>query len=136
MAKRYYICDIIGDGSEEEGAAGMFRPAVADFPVDWVASIETGLDGKPIHTDCVVLVNTEDHTQLRKDNRIDPLPDFMLDGKLSAINATTKSAMINALRRRGFTTEGIDNADGYRDVLQQIGRQRSAAFNIDKFDIR
>lgn len=132
MSKRYYLCDIIGSGTEED----MFRPAVADHPVDWVGSIETGPDGRPIHADTIVLVSTDDHSILRADRRIDPLPDFALDGKMSAINGVVKTAMTNAMKRRGFDVSGLTNTDGYRKALQQIGAQRSAGFDIDKFDVR
>lgn len=130
--KRYYVCDLIGDGSEEN----PFRPAVADFPVSWAGSIVTGDDGRPVHGDCLVIVNTEDHSTLRNAARVTPLPDFPLDGKVSAIQNGTKNAMLSALTARGFDTTAIGNADGYRDALIEIGRQRDPAFNVDKFDVR
>lgn len=131
MSKRYYISDIIGTGDEFD----PYRAAVADLGVSWVGSIESGPDGKPLHPDCIVLVNTENHAVLRGDPRIDPLPDFPLDGKLSAINASTKSEMDTALTRRGFNLSGVNSSDGYRQVLDKIGKQRSAAFDIDNFDV-
>lgn len=131
MSKRYYISDIIGTGGEFD----PYRPAIADLGVSWVGSIESGPDGRPLYTDCVVLVNTVNHAALRVDSRIDPLPEFPLDGRLSAINTTSKSEMDTALTRRGFNLSGVNSSDGYRDVLQTIGKQRSAAFDIDKFDV-
>ena len=131
MSKRYYLSDIIGTGDIDD----PYRPAVADLGVQWVGTIESGPDGRPLYTDCVTLVDTVNHGALRSDPRIDPLPDFPLDGKLSSINASTKSSMDAALSRRGFNLTGINSSDGYRDVLQKIGQQRSAAFDIDKFDV-
>lgn len=131
MSKRYYLCDIIGTGSDLD----PYRPAVADHRVGWVAVIESGPDGKPLHANTIALVETENHALLRADKRIDPLPDFALDGKLTAINTAARNGMMTALERRGFVASGINNADGYRDALQNIGRQRSAVFNIDKFDV-
>ncbi len=134
MAKRYYLCNIIGDGSDDN----PYRPAVADYEasgVSWAGVIESGPDGRPIHADCLVIVNTEDHSALRRDARIDAMPDFALDGKMSAINNVVKTAMVNALRRRGIVKSGISNTDGYREALQQIGQQRSGAFDIDKLDV-
>lgn len=131
MSKRYYISAIIGAGDSLD----PFRPAVADLGVAWVGAIESGPDGRPLYADCIVMVNTVDHAALRSDPRIDPLPDFPLDGKLSAINSGVKTAMDNMLTRRGFNVTGINSSDGYRDVLQKIGQQRSAAFDIDKFDV-
>lgn len=132
MSKRYYVCNIIGVGSDED----PFRPAVADFGVSWVASILSGDDGHPVYADCLALVETADHTKLRNAVGVTPMPDFPLDGKLSAIQNGTKNAMMSALGTRGFDTTALGNADGYRDVLQSVGRQRDPAFDVDKFNIR
>jgi len=134
MAKRYYLCNIIGDGSDDN----PFRPAVADYDtagVSWSGVFQRDPSGRPIHADCLVIVDTEDHSLLRRDAHLDPMPDFSLDGKMSAINKVVKTAMTNALKRRGFDVSGITNTDGYREALQQIGMQRSGAFDIDKLDV-
>lgn len=132
MSKRYYICDIIGTGDETD----PFRPAVADHGVAWAGVIDSDPEtGQPIHETTLVVVETENHAALRKDNRIDALPDFALDGKMTAINTQARNGMLNALQKRGFVTSAINNADGYRDALQQIGRQRGKAFDIDQFDV-
>ena len=132
MSKKYYVSAIIGDGTEEN----PFRPAVADHGVSWVGSIKSDpVTGHPIHADCLVLVAAQNHAQLRGDNRITAMPDFALDGKMSAINTVTKNGMINALKKRGFDTSTIGNTDGYRDALHDIGKQRDPDFNIDKFDV-
>lgn len=132
MAKKYYVSDIIGDGSEEN----PFRPAVADHGVSWVGSIQSDpVTGRPIHADCIVLVAAQNHAQLRADKRITAMPDFALDGKMSAINTATKNGMLNALQKRGFSTSTIGNADGYRDALRDIGKQRDPVFDIDNFDL-
>ncbi len=132
MAKRYYLCDIIGTGDETD----PFRPAVADHGVAWAGLIDSDPEtGRPLHTNTLVVVETENHAKLRADNRIDSLPDFALDGKMTAINSSARSQMAAALNRRGFNTTNINNADGYRDALQQIGRQRGVAFDINNFDV-
>lgn len=132
MSKRYYVCDIIGTGSDED----PFRPAVADLGVSWVASILTGDDGRPVYTDCLALVETVNHNIVRNTRGVSPMPDFPLDGKLSAIQTGTKNMMMSALGARGFDTTTVGNADGYRDVLQSVGRQRDPAFDVDKFNIQ
>lgn len=135
MSKRYYICNIIGDGT----MFNSYRPAVANYGVAWVGSIEnhtSGPDiGKPKYPDCLVLVSTINHAQLLNKPGIDPLPNFPGDGKLAGIATVTKSAMFGMLTARGFDTTGLTNTDGYKEALQKIGLQRSAAFNIDSFDI-
>lgn len=132
MSKRYYLAEIIGDGSE----SNPYRPAVAEYNVAWVGAIDSDPDtGKPLHSNTIVLVETDNHARLRADSRIDPLPDFALDGKMTAINTAARKGMLTALTKRGFSTAATNNADGYRDALQQIGRQRSAVFDINNFDV-
>lgn len=135
--KRYYLCDLIGDGSDDN----PFRPAVADLGVSWAGSIVTDDNpnsptwGRPVYGDCLVIVNTDDHAKLRNVQGIDPMPDFPRDGKASGINVTARNAMNLALQRRGFSTLNLNGVDGYGDMLQAIGRQRDPAFDIDKFDV-
>lgn len=132
MSKRYYISNLVGTGDETD----PFRPKIADYGVSWAGSIPSDpITGRPLHPDCMVIVATPNHGRLMADAAIDAMPDFPLDGKLSAITNTTKTAMFNALTRRGFDTSGLTNTDGYKEVLQKIGLQRSPVFNIDNFDV-
>lgn len=131
MAKRYYLCDIVGDGSEDN----PFRPLVADYNMSYVMACDSDAVGRPLHADALVLVDTEDHSQLRGKPGIDSMPDFALDGKMSAINNAAKAALSAALKRRRIDDSGLTNIDGYREVLSQIGRQRAVAFDIDNFDV-
>jgi len=132
MAKRYYLCDIIGDGSEYDS----FRPAVADLGVSWVGSIPTGEDGKPLNTWALVMVATQDHAAVRGTPGVDSLPDFPMDGRVSAINGTTKGLMKAAMTRRGLNANAlVDGTDGYRDVIRGIGRSIDLTFDENKFDV-
>lgn len=71
--KIYYRALIIGDGSEEDS----FRPAVADYPVAWQGSIESDpITGHPIGTHVIVLVDTNDHSLLLLDPRLEQLIDY------------------------------------------------------------
>lgn len=129
--KRYYISKIVGDGTW----GNAFRPKVADYGVDWAADIISDETGRPLHAEALVIVATNNPAQLRNDPDIDPMPDFPMDGKVSAIQQKVKTDMFAKLTARGFNVSGLDNADGYRDVLQAIGQQRSANFNIDSLDV-
>lgn len=132
MAKRYYMCDIIGDGSE----FNPFRPAVADHGVAWVGSIPTGEDGRPVHSWALVLVATGNHAQLRGRADMDPLPDFALDGRADAIAAVERAAMKAAMRRRNLDANAIvDGRDGYRHVIRALGQVADPTFDENKFDI-
>ncbi|MBA3622931.1 MAG: hypothetical protein H0W48_00375 [Methylibium sp.] len=135
--KRYYLCDVIGDGQDAEPTAttGPFRPAVADKGVLWAGVIPTGPDGRPLKPWCLVIVDAPNHAPVLADQRVDRLPDFPLDGKVSAVNAATKTAMLNAMTKRGIDTSFVTGADGYRDVIRGIGRSLDAAFDENALDV-
>lgn len=132
--KRYYMTDLIGDGSEEN----PFRPAVANLGVSHVAvfppqDLETG---QYQGTTCLVLVNTVNHAQVIADPRNDPMPDFPLDGKLSAMRASTQQELVAMLRQRGFTyPDGWLSLEGYRDIIRTAAQQLDPSFDEDAFDV-
>lgn len=137
MAKRYYLCDIIGTGDEFD----PYRPAVADLGVNWVGSIPTHPEGHtqhghPVHSWALVLVAAKDHAAVRAHAGVDALPDFPLDGKVSAINAATKGLMKAALTSRGLNADAIvDEKDGFREVIRGIGQSADPVFDENRFDI-
>ena len=131
MSKRYYLCDIIGDGLEPETA---FRPAVAEYANNWAASIPTDSNGKPSGSSVLTIVAEHNHAALHGKPGVDQMPDFPLDGKVSAINANAKRGMDEAISNRNIPVD-TNSADGYRTVLDQIGKSIDPHFDIDNFDI-
>lgn len=128
--KRYYLCDLVGDGSEDN----PYRPAVADLGYRFSATWSTGADGRPSGTWALAIVAAANHTPLRNRPGIDPMPDVSLDIRLSAVQAATRSQMEAAMARRGIPALA-GNADGYRELIQHIGRKASPAFDVDAFDV-
>lgn len=140
--KRYYICDILGDGSDTDPTptTGPFRPAVADLGVNWVGAIPTHPEGhpdhgKPVHTWTLVMVAGKDHAKLRDVPGVDPLPDFPMDGRVSAINQATRTEMEQAITRRGIASSVVTGKDGYRDIVRAIGQTLEPTFDENNFDI-
>lgn len=129
--KRYYISPIIGDGSIDN----PYRPKVADYGVPWAGLIPTDQDGKPVAVWALVLVSAANHAKLLADKDIHGLPDFPLDGKVSAIQNATKNVMKARLAARGIDTAFIDGTDGYREVVRGIGRKLQADFDENNFDV-
>lgn len=130
--KRYYISPIVGTGDETD----PYRPKVADHGVSWVGVIPSDpVTGKPISTWALVVVEAINHAALLADSAIDALPEFPLDGKVSAINTGTKNTMVSRLQARGIDTAFIGNSDGYRDVIRGIGVQLDPTFNENNFDV-
>lgn len=129
--KRYYISDIINDPD-----LGWCVPSMLLAGTRTKAEIPVGPDGQPTSTWALCHVAAKDHAVLRSDKRIDPLPDFPMDGKVSAVNEQTRSAMKAALNRRGLPAAAIvDGKDGYREVIRAVGRALNPAFSEDSFDV-
>lgn len=138
MAKRYYLCNIIGDGTDSMPTAttGAFRPSIADLGVSWVGTIPSDpITGRPLYSWALVLVNTDNHARVIETPGVDALPDFPLDGKVNAINNVTRTKMDAALNRRGINPAFVSNSDGYRDVIRGIGKTLEASFDENNFDV-
>lgn len=137
MAKRYYICDIKsrpfdGDPNIIEYYSAIDEYKEAGFA--YATEIPTDENGVPVNQWSIVIAATRNHARLHGKPGIDQLPDFPLDGKVSSINTVTRGIMKNALSRRGIPVS-VDGTDGYRDLLQSIGRLISPGFNVDNFDV-
>lgn len=133
MAKRYYLCDVIGDGLSE---ATAYRPAVADAGVQWVWLMPTNAQGQPVQPWGLVLVASRNHAPLRSIPGVDAMPDVSLDVRVSAIEAGAKGAMKAAMNSRGLNANAIvDGTDGYREVIRAIGRVAEPTFDENALDI-
>lgn len=132
MAKRYYLSDIVGDGSIDN----PYRPAIADEGVNHVAVFPPqNPDGTYTRTTCLVLVNSPNHGRFRGRKDIDPLPDFPLDGKVSAVEGRSRMDAGSALERRGFVSSHLTGKDGYREVIRSIGKELDGNFDENNFDV-
>lgn len=130
--KRYYICDIIGDGSENN----PYRPAVSDYGVSWAGTIKSDpVTGHPVLPYAFVVVGGNKHVEIQRDSRIDDLPDFPMDAKVSSMHKPTKDKMVEKLQKRGIPTAFLATADGYREVIRQIGRQLEPQFDENGLDV-
>lgn len=136
--KRYYVCKVIGDGSYES----PYRAAIADvvdpsthlLAFTIAATIKSNPDGTPALPWCLVIAAGKNHALVNSNADIDPLPDYPLDVKLSAMNTATKLAAFNKMAARGINTNALSNADGYRDLIRGLGQQHEASFSEDNFD--
>ena len=129
--KRFYLCDIIGDGDE----FNPYRAAIADSKVAHVAVIPSDPDtGAPLFSWALVRVAAKNHSALA--TVCDPLPDFPMDGKVSGINTATKATMKARVRdRTGASAAWIDGTDGYREVIRTLGQILEPGFSENNFDV-
>lgn len=116
-----YLCEVYrlvtDDGPE-------YRPAVADYPVSWQASIpgdpQTGV---PLNDWCRVEVTGATVGQLAaisQDARIDALPDYPLTTPMAQIAAGAVQSLRAALARHGIDSAVVDASETYGAVIEAI----------------
>lgn len=124
MSKRYYLADIIGDGTDE---GGDFRAATSDYPVGTTGEMPANpTTGKPLNTWMLIEVFVGDVAVLAGDPRIDPLPDVPLSAPLAQIDPAQLSSMRVVLTRRGIGAGIVDTALAFGDVLAGIALRANA----------
>jgi hypothetical protein len=121
--KKYYVSTVIGDGTE----FNPYRPQLSDSGVNHVAVINQAV--KPW---ALCLVSAQDHDVLEVAGN-DPMPEFPLDAKMSAMGIGAKTAMNAKLNARNITQP--NNPDAYREIIRSIGQQIDPAFSEDNFDV-
>lgn len=129
--RRYYVCKIIGDGTE----FNAYRPAVADYPVAWVTVLGTDATGKPKKAWSLVLVNTVDHDQLLNDARIKSIPDATLDSTWGSLSTPVRNATKIFLEAEGIATAWIKTNTLIREIIRAIGKAQESGFSENNFDV-
>lgn len=129
MEQRYYISDIVGDGSE----MNPYRVAISGIPgVATTAIIPSSPDGKPLYTWALVSVRANDHAAIRSHPSAYALPVFPLDGKASGIGQGLGNALQNFMAAKGVAID-LTGITPYRDVIRKIGQHLDASFSEDRF---
>lgn len=129
--KRYCIARVVGTGTEFD----PFRSAVQEYKdLDYeFGGIEVDpRTGQPTHPFVLAIIKTANIGRLMSDKGIDLLPDFPLDGKMSAMKKNTKNKMVDALAKYGVSISG---ADGFRDAIRTIGQIIKPDFDENNFDL-
>jgi hypothetical protein len=127
MSRRYYICDLIGTGSDVDPV----RPAVDDLGVNY--AIVRAPD--PAARWCLVVVATTNHARVAAARGVDALPDVSLDVQANSIDKSKFDSAKAALARRGATVPATAPGDGFRVFLRGIGRQLEPTFDEANFDV-
>lgn len=139
--KRYYVCKIIGDG---QSIATAYRPAINDIvdPATGLkafitsAIIQTDANGQPVLPWCLVIASGQRHALAAAHPDIDPLPDYPLDVKVSAMNTLTRNRALQKMQARGIDVSDLSQADGFRDMIRSLGRKHEPTFSEDDFDVQ
>jgi hypothetical protein len=125
--KRYYLCPI---RTVDYGGGPEFEP---DIPAGVNYSAVMPPDPAAAGAWALVLVATPDHRALLREAKLDALPEFPMDAKLNAMQGAARVALEAALTRRAGVT--VNGADGYRDLIRQVGRKLDPNFHENAFDV-
>jgi hypothetical protein len=137
--KRYYISNLIGDGSEDN----PYRPAIEDLfeqrrltgRASYVYPPQDPATGAYQGNWVLVILAARNHTPAVADRRNDPMPDVPLDVATNAVGQAQQAALSAALSRRGIAIGNLWSSEGYRSVVRRIGRQLNPAFDENDFDV-
>lgn len=111
--KRYFIADIIGDGSDTD----EYRAAVAVYPVNWSAEVPwNDAENRPTNVWTVAEVSGGDMSGFTGDPRIDPLPICELSTPVGQIDDAQMASMRASLQRRGIGVS-LDAAETFGAII-------------------
>jgi len=128
--KRWYLCEIIGDGSDEDS----FRPASADVApganwgaVDGRADATIGGGWMVVRVD----VDAAQHAALGADARIQYIPleengtgrVLDLDDRITLIRGSVRSQIAAELEARHIPTDDFDATTTVRQLLRRVMRR-------------
>lgn len=123
MSKRFYLADVLGTG---EADVDEFRPAVADYPVDYSWSLPCDATGRPLNSWGLVEVTRADGADvvvMANDLRLEALPVADRDTLVLQIDSAALDSLRAALARRGIGSALIDEASNFGDMLDAIARR-------------
>ena len=116
MAKRYYVCDLLGVGTR----ADPYRPMLAGASRNWVAAIP-GNGAVPLRTHCLCLLAALNavHTTVSALAGVDALPNIPLSQTLTN---QQRNNLIARLDNRGMPSGWVVAGITMREVVRTIGR--------------
>lgn len=119
MARVFYLCGILGDGT----ARNAFRPAAAAHPCEWRALFDgRTANGHPKHLYTLVLVEAIDHAPLEADTQCNALPiDF--DALYAGLSNQVKNRINTVLDKFSIDKTFLANVTTFGDVILHLARQ-------------
>lgn len=90
----YYITTIIGNGTNDN----PYRSKVSDYGINYSSVIDLNKKNW-----CLVVVNTEDHSQLIADNQIREISSDLLETTWGELNTAKKNKITQALTYSGIS---------------------------------
>ena len=132
MSSKFYFCNTIGDGSEDN----PFSPAISQYTNDWRA-VDARTDATQhgvLMVDCTI--TDDNHTLALADTDIIhfDVEDIDLDDPVSLILDRTK--LKDSLADQGISIKGLDSTSTLRDVLKSVVRQLLKRQNPDAENLK
>lgn len=129
MSKRYYISDVIGDGSMDS----PYRAKIQDGVINGIQSVITGKpDGSPLFSWVLCIVDADNHGILVPMTGVDQLPDIL--GNINALDLSVpaRASIDNAISR---VSAGVTISDqmSYDDIISDLGKALNSTFDVSKF---
>lgn len=123
MNKRFYMADIIGDGTDDNS----FRPVVADNSLSWSCSIPCDLStGIPTQAWALVSVTDDDQSGLLSVAGVYPLPDYSVDALISTMSTADLAQADAALAAYGIATSLVQLGATYGAALARLEQGNTA----------
>lgn len=137
MATRLAVCKILTGGplATRSALLDVLDPdtGMQAFESRSVIAVDPET-GQPVREWCLTVARGTRWGLLDGNPDIDLLPDYPRDAKLSAMHTATRSQMAQRLRARGISTAVFSVADGFRDVIHELGVTHEPAFSVDEFE--
>lgn len=137
MSIRYSVCAILGDGQPPDGyyaaIRGVVDPVSGFQAYPTIQEIGFNPDGSLLFPWALAASSGETWALVSGNADITLLPDYPLDAAVSAMHLPTRNALGAALQARGIDVSVLGIADGYRDVINYLGRLHNPAFSVDNF---
>lgn len=136
--KRYCVCPVIGSGT----AADSYRAAVADVCPTTAKIKSHPVTGLPVFGFAFCVFATDNLPSVLAVTNTYVLPDYPLDGQMSGMEAEARTGLVQSAGAYDLDGQGLhldlahEDADGYRDVINRIGKTWDAAFDANTFDVR
>lgn len=131
MSKRFYLCPIIGDGTENN----PYRPKIANnIGVNWSAPMPSNPDGTPKFPWTIVIVGAADHTSIVDDSTIDAFPELTYESTLGSLTQQERTKLLQFLDHKNIPTSGVNVNTTFREIIELVGQYLEPSFRSQKFD--
>lgn len=138
MAKRYGICPVIGDGTEENS----FRCAFSDVNQTNVSSlIPSKTDGTPKYLFAFSIMGTQNLPAVLAVTNSYVFPDYPLDAELGSMESAVRTAMVQSVEAYNLDGQGYDfdlqqfsDTDSYRDLIDYCMKRIEPVASVNNFD--